>query len=388
MIKGFKCSTYGSSKNWTIPAHAGDSNLRQFQDLIHGDAEKVVLVSIQRLAIDITKAVESLMVWGVGEGAFAGSAEKKLNNMSPKHKNIATKTDALNRLREVMRAMDEEIWMRGGLAECCEMDVEKPSLEYVLPASSLQTQVNRHPEDGHGDRHTCNAAAAREVSRELDALGLSTPAPATYFTHPIQSRAPLNRLNHTNSCKFIFVNKCFFYRCMSLLNYNSKPVPRRNVVYEPGKHSSFNFSQVNNIIMFKKYAVMRDHQIARGSKRPRGDDRKVQDIEWEVTGRCPSSVGAEEERKVALGQWEVVSMAVPGLQVVMFRPGLAQKPRLWPGFRRLRLAKNPGQAKAASDGRLWPGSGLSRGPSTVNAKLQEQESVTRWEFNRASTLER
>ncbi|KAG1719803.1 hypothetical protein EDB19DRAFT_1836418 [Suillus lakei] len=73
---------------------------------------------------------------------------------------------------------------------------------------------------------------------------------------------------------------------------------------------------------------------------------------------------------------------------MMFRPGLAQKPRLWPGFRWLRLAKNPGQAKAASDGRLWPGSGLSRGPSTVNAKLQEQESVTRWEFNHASTLER
>ncbi|KAG1730879.1 hypothetical protein EDB19DRAFT_2010381 [Suillus lakei] len=61
-------------------------------------------------------------------------------------------------------------------------------------------------------------------------------------------------------------------------------------------------------------------------------------------------------------------------RIVMFWPGLAQKPRLWPGFRQLRLAKNPGWAKATSDGRLWPGSGLSRGLSTVNAKLQEQES--------------
>ncbi|KAG1810310.1 uncharacterized protein HD556DRAFT_1453981 [Suillus plorans] len=41
----------------------------------------------------------------------------------------------------------------------------------------------------------------------------------------------------------------------------------------------------------------------------------------------------------------------------MFRPGLAQKPWLWP-------AKNPGRAKAANDGWLWPGSGLSRGSSS------------------------
>ncbi|KAG1726845.1 hypothetical protein EDB19DRAFT_1943838 [Suillus lakei] len=42
--------------------------------------------------------------------------------------------------------------------------------------------------------------------------------------------------------------------------------------------------------------------------------------------------------------------------------------------------RQQGRAKAASDSQLWPGSGLS----TVNAKLQEQESVTRWEFNRAN----
>ncbi|KAG2348741.1 hypothetical protein BDR05DRAFT_1055704 [Suillus weaverae] len=58
--------------------------------------------------------------------------------------------------------------------------------------------------------------------------------------------------------------------------------------------------------------------------------------------------------------------------LVMFWPSLARKPRLWPGFRRLGLAKIPGRAKAASDGWLWLSSGLSRGPSTVNAKLQIQ----------------
>lgn len=73
-------------------------------------------------------------------GAAADSAEKKLNKMSPEHKNLASQTDALNRLREEMRTMDGEIvrdeaevgdfkrkcaksWMQakfGGLAECCE----------------------------------------------------------------------------------------------------------------------------------------------------------------------------------------------------------------------------------------------------------------------------
>ncbi|KAG2107191.1 uncharacterized protein F5147DRAFT_698007 [Suillus discolor] len=55
--------------------------------------------------------------------------------------------------------------------------------------------------------------------------------------------------------------------------------------------------------------------------------------------------------------------------LVMFRPGLAQKPQLWPGFRRLWPAKNPSQAKAANDGWLWPGSGLSCGSSREFAIL-------------------
>lgn len=70
----------------------------------------------------------------------ADSAEKKLSKMSPEHKNLASQTEALNRLREDMRTMDGEIvreeaelgdfkrrcaksWMQakfGGLAECCE----------------------------------------------------------------------------------------------------------------------------------------------------------------------------------------------------------------------------------------------------------------------------
>jgi hypothetical protein len=54
--------------------------------------------------------------------------------------------------------------------------------------------------------------------------------------------------------------------------------------------------------------------------------------------------------------------------VVMFWPSLAQKLWLWPGFRQLGIAKIPGQAKAASDGWLWLGFGMSCGPSTENGE--------------------
>jgi len=46
----------------------------------------------------------------------------------------------------------------------------------------------------------------------------------------------------------------------------------------------------------------------------------------------------------------------------MFRPGLAWKPRLWPGFWRLWLSKSAGRARAVNDGWLWLGFGPSRGP--------------------------
>jgi len=48
----------------------------------------------------------------------------------------------------------------------------------------------------------------------------------------------------------------------------------------------------------------------------------------------------------------------------MFRPGLASKPWLWPGFRRLRLSGSPGRAKAPTDGLAWAWPGPSRGLST------------------------
>jgi hypothetical protein len=46
---------------------------------------------------------------------------------------------------------------------------------------------------------------------------------------------------------------------------------------------------------------------------------------------------------------------------VMFRPGLAQKPRLWLGLSRLRLSQMLGRAKAANHGLALARLGPSRG---------------------------
>jgi hypothetical protein len=59
---------------------------------------------------------------------------------------------------------------------------------------------------------------------------------------------------------------------------------------------------------------------------------------------------------------EKVSTVVIVYRIVMFRPGLAQKPRLWLGLKRLWLSQNLGRAKAPTDGlalaRLGPSPGF------------------------------
>ncbi|TRM59779.1 Eisosome component PIL1-domain-containing protein [Schizophyllum amplum] len=149
--------------NTTLPALAGNKDLRPLQDLIH--AEKSVLISLQRLSVDINKAAEALRTWGSTEGEDLGdilgastnllshfsaglsqyashehairdhmksirtkeealddlkrrrkavvsradAAEKKLNKMGPEHKNLAMQTEQLNRLRDEIRGMDFDI---------------------------------------------------------------------------------------------------------------------------------------------------------------------------------------------------------------------------------------------------------------------------------------
>ncbi|KAF5354011.1 hypothetical protein D9756_006915 [Leucocoprinus leucothites] len=149
--------------NSTIPALAGNQDLRPLQDLI--TAEKAVIISLQKLAADFSRASEALKTWGLGEGddlgnilsasttiithftsavsqyashghtmreqlkairtreeqlddlrrrrrgvmSKADSAEKKLQKMGPEHKNLMQQNDTLNRLREEIRGLDVEI---------------------------------------------------------------------------------------------------------------------------------------------------------------------------------------------------------------------------------------------------------------------------------------
>ncbi|KAJ7176840.1 hypothetical protein C8R46DRAFT_1188553 [Mycena filopes] len=161
----FKSAATKIAHNSTLPSLAlsGNKDLRPLQDLI--TAEKVVLISLQKLSVDFTKASEALRVWGAGEGddlgdilgasttilahfsaalsgyaakehtirdhlkqvrtreealdelkrrrkatlARADSAEKKLNKMGPEHKNLAQQTDVLGQLQAQIRGMDNEI---------------------------------------------------------------------------------------------------------------------------------------------------------------------------------------------------------------------------------------------------------------------------------------
>ncbi|KAF7305123.1 hypothetical protein MKEN_01227500 [Mycena kentingensis (nom. inval.)] len=151
--------------NSTLPSLqlGGNKDLKPLQDLI--TAEKSVLVSLQKLSVDLTRASELLRSWGAGEGEDLGdilgasatvlghysaslaayaskehairdqlkairtreealdelkrrrktalskadAAEKKLNKMGPEHKNLPAQTDALAQLQAQIRQMDGEI---------------------------------------------------------------------------------------------------------------------------------------------------------------------------------------------------------------------------------------------------------------------------------------
>ncbi|KIK54382.1 hypothetical protein GYMLUDRAFT_264655 [Collybiopsis luxurians FD-317 M1] len=159
----FKTAATKIAHNSTIPALAGNKDLRPLQDLI--TAEKSVLIATQKLSVEFGKAAEALRIWGSGEGedlldtlsastnllsqfstslanyashehairdhmksirsreealdelkrkrkaliSKADAAEKKLSKMSPEHKNLHAQTDTLKRLLDDIRTMDSEI---------------------------------------------------------------------------------------------------------------------------------------------------------------------------------------------------------------------------------------------------------------------------------------
>ncbi|KIM38523.1 hypothetical protein M413DRAFT_447754 [Hebeloma cylindrosporum] len=159
----FKTAATKIAHNSTLPALGGNQDLRPLQDLI--TAEKAVLISLQKLSVDYSKAAEALRTWGLNEGDDLGDilsasttllnqfsaalsqyaahghvmrdqlkairtreeglddlkrrrrtlvrkaedAEKKLSRMNPENKNLNMQPDLLNRLRDEIRSMDSDI---------------------------------------------------------------------------------------------------------------------------------------------------------------------------------------------------------------------------------------------------------------------------------------
>ncbi|KAI0254499.1 hypothetical protein BJV78DRAFT_1184713 [Lactifluus subvellereus] len=159
----FKSAATRLAHNSTIPALAGNKDLRPLQDLI--TAEKAIVTSLARLSGDFIRASEALRNWGLGEGedlsdtlggstkillefssslsqfavqeqsirehmkairtqeekldtikhrrknvaSKADSAERKLNKMDSTHKNTPVQSELLTRLRDEIRELDSEI---------------------------------------------------------------------------------------------------------------------------------------------------------------------------------------------------------------------------------------------------------------------------------------
>lgn len=159
----FKSAATKLAHNSTIPALAGNKDLRPLQDLI--TTEKAIITSLAKLSADFIRASEALRAWGLGEGedlsdTLAGStkillefsssltqfaaheqvirdrmktvrtqeekvdslkhrrkgivsksdsAERKLSKLDPGHKNTPAQTELLMRLREEIRELDSEI---------------------------------------------------------------------------------------------------------------------------------------------------------------------------------------------------------------------------------------------------------------------------------------
>ncbi|TCD61849.1 hypothetical protein EIP91_007839 [Steccherinum ochraceum] len=159
----FKSVATKLAHNTTVPSLGGNKDLRGLQDMI--TAEKTVLSSSQKFALDLAKSAEALKHWGGGEGddlgdistaattlmlhlagainhfsniestireqmkavrtreealdemrrrrrtlsSRADDAERKLSKMSPENKNLQSQTATLTQLRDDIRLLDADI---------------------------------------------------------------------------------------------------------------------------------------------------------------------------------------------------------------------------------------------------------------------------------------
>ncbi|TEB21121.1 hypothetical protein FA13DRAFT_1643510 [Coprinellus micaceus] len=66
----FKTVANRVAHNTTIPGLGGNKDLRPLQDLI--TSEKTLIIALQKLSTDYTKAAEALRTWGQAEGDDLG----------------------------------------------------------------------------------------------------------------------------------------------------------------------------------------------------------------------------------------------------------------------------------------------------------------------------
>ncbi|KAH6909794.1 hypothetical protein BKA70DRAFT_176316 [Coprinopsis sp. MPI-PUGE-AT-0042] len=159
----FRSAASKIAHNTTLPSLGANADLRPLQDLI--TLEKTVIISLQKLSADYSKAADALRTWGQNEGEDLGNilgasgnilshfssalsqyashghairedlksirsreegldelkrrrrvvhrkaddAEKKLSKMGPEHKNLTSQIELLNRLKDEIRGLDSEI---------------------------------------------------------------------------------------------------------------------------------------------------------------------------------------------------------------------------------------------------------------------------------------
>ncbi|KAG1874966.1 hypothetical protein F4604DRAFT_2008995 [Suillus subluteus] len=110
-------------------------------------------------------------------------------------------------------------------------------------------------------------------------------------------------------------------------------------------------------------AFFRIYHLATRENAEAGIANLLQDLEYHPLSINLLANAAQQNSwspAVLLERWKDRHSAV---LVVMFQPGLAQKPRLWPGFRWPGLSEITGRAKALENGLALAQPGLSRGLS-------------------------
>ncbi|KAJ6606879.1 hypothetical protein B0H10DRAFT_1956780 [Mycena sp. CBHHK59/15] len=174
----FKSAATKIAHNSTLPALAlsGNKDLRPLQDLI--TAEKVVLISLQKLSVDFGKAGEALRTWGAGEGEdlgdILGASTTILAHWSAALSGYAAREHAIRdaRLGAILATGDarRDAGVRPGLSQHSLSLLSHPSPRVEgLHLKSIRTREEALDELKR--RRKATAAKADAAERKLNKMG-------------------------------------------------------------------------------------------------------------------------------------------------------------------------------------------------------------------------